>query len=157
MRMQVPSLASLSELRIWHCCELQHRLQMQLRSSVTMALARAGSYSSNSTPSLGISICHRCGLKKRKKNSGDDGQFPGQPQGVNSADIEKSQNREVTEVFSDSLSPAPKTQHWGFCKQVGWILRLVACQRRRLNMVYLLLIYVTALERITSISQFLLE
>ena len=29
MRMQVQSLASLSGLRIWHCCKLQQRLQMQ--------------------------------------------------------------------------------------------------------------------------------
>ena len=39
VRMQVQSLASLSELRIWHCCKLQHSLQMQLRSDVAMAVA----------------------------------------------------------------------------------------------------------------------
>ena len=33
LRMWVQSLASLSRLRIWHCCKLQHRLQMQLQFS----------------------------------------------------------------------------------------------------------------------------
>ena len=55
MRMQVQSLASLSGLRIWCCCELQHRSQMQLGSGVAAAAA------------LGTSICHRCGPKKKKK------------------------------------------------------------------------------------------
>ena len=32
-----------------------------------MAVAQAGSYSSNSTPNMGTSICHMCGLKKEKK------------------------------------------------------------------------------------------
>jgi len=39
-------------------------------SGVVMAVAQAGSYSSDSTPSLGISICHRGGpekIEKRKK------------------------------------------------------------------------------------------
>ena len=38
MRMQVQSLASLSGLRIWHCRELQYRLQMQLGSHVAVAV-----------------------------------------------------------------------------------------------------------------------
>ena len=38
MRMQVQSLASLSELRIWHCHELWCRSQMQLGSSVAVAV-----------------------------------------------------------------------------------------------------------------------
>ena len=44
--------------------ELWCRLQMQLESCVAMAVAEAGSGSSNSTPSLRTSICHRCGPKK---------------------------------------------------------------------------------------------
>ena len=42
---------------------------MQLRSCVVVAVAVAvaGSCSSDSTPSLGTSICHRCGPKKTKK------------------------------------------------------------------------------------------
>ena len=40
---------------------------MQLRSGVAVAEAVASSYSSNSTPSLGTSICHRCRPKKTKK------------------------------------------------------------------------------------------
>ena len=38
MRLQVQSLASLTELRIWHCHELWCRLQMQLRSRVAVAV-----------------------------------------------------------------------------------------------------------------------
>ena len=66
-RTQVLSPALLSGLRIWHCGELWCRLQTWLRSCVASAVAWAGSYSSNSTPRLVISICHRCGPKKRKK------------------------------------------------------------------------------------------
>ena len=65
MRSQVQSLASLSGLRIWHCCELWCRLQMQLRSG--MAVALASSYSSDSTPSPETSVYHGYGPKKTKK------------------------------------------------------------------------------------------
>ena len=41
MRMQVRSLASLSGLRIWDCCELWWRLQMPLRSHVAVPVASA--------------------------------------------------------------------------------------------------------------------
>ena len=55
MRMQVWSLASLSELRIWHCQEMQCLvlpwLWLQLQFN----------------PSLGTSICPRCSPKKAKK------------------------------------------------------------------------------------------
>ena len=37
MRMLVQSLASLSELRVQHCCELWCRSQMRLRSQVAVA------------------------------------------------------------------------------------------------------------------------
>ena len=66
-RMWVRSLTSLSALRIWHCCELWCRSQTQLGSCAAVAVMEMGSYSSNSTPSLGTSICHRCGPKKAKK------------------------------------------------------------------------------------------
>ena len=36
-------------------------------SDVAVAVVLAGNYSSNSTPSLGISICQECGPKKAKK------------------------------------------------------------------------------------------
>ena len=74
MRTQVRSLALLSVLRIQHCHELWCRLQMQLGSGVAVAVVYAGSYSSDSTPSMGTSICHRCSpkaagvaLKRQKK------------------------------------------------------------------------------------------
>ena len=40
---------------------------MQLGSCVAMAVAQASSYSSDSTPSLGTSICHGFGPKEQKK------------------------------------------------------------------------------------------
>ena len=70
MRLQVRSLASLSGLRIQHCHELWCRSQMWLRSCIAVAVARASGYSFDYTPSLGISICHKCGLKKAKKEKG---------------------------------------------------------------------------------------
>ena len=67
MRMQVRLLASLSGFRIWHCHELWCRSQTLLRSCIAVAVGLASSYSSNSTTGLGISICHRCGPKKKNK------------------------------------------------------------------------------------------
>ena len=69
MKTRVQSLASLSGLRIWRCLELWSRSQTQLGSQVTVAVAQASSYSSNSTPSLGTSICWRCGPKETKKKT----------------------------------------------------------------------------------------
>ena len=66
MRTRVPSLRG---LRIPHCHELWRKLQMQLWSGVAAAVGLAGSYSSNSTPSLGTSICHGCGPIKKKKTT----------------------------------------------------------------------------------------
>jgi len=40
---------------------------MWLRSGVAVAVTEAGSCSSDLTPSLGTSICCRCGSKKEKK------------------------------------------------------------------------------------------
>ena len=67
MRMQVWSWALLSGLRIWHYHELFCRSKMRLRSDIAVAVVYAGRLSSDSTPSLGTSICHRCGPKKKKK------------------------------------------------------------------------------------------
>ena len=57
MRTQVRSLAPLSGLRIWCCRELWCRSQMWLGSGIAVALVQAGGCSSNSTPSLGTSMC----------------------------------------------------------------------------------------------------
>ena len=54
-------------LRIWRYRELWCRLQMCLRCHVAMAVIQAGSCSSDLTPSLGTSVCLRCGPKKKKK------------------------------------------------------------------------------------------
>ena len=67
MKLRVGSLALLSGLKIWHCQELWHRLQTRLGSHVAVALAKAGSYGSDSTPSLGTSICHGRAPGKGKK------------------------------------------------------------------------------------------
>ena len=69
MRLQVQSLASLRGLRIRHCRELWHTEQTRLRSDVAVGGVEAGSYSSDSTPNMGTSICHECGPKKKKKSS----------------------------------------------------------------------------------------
>ena len=67
MRMRVPSLALLSGLRIGCCLELWHRAQKRLGSCVAVAVAVAGSYSSDSAPSLGTPMFHGCGPKKKKE------------------------------------------------------------------------------------------
>ena len=61
-------LALLRGLRIRHCWgELWCKLQMQLGSHVAVAVVKASSCSSDSTPSLGTSMCYGCGPKKQKK------------------------------------------------------------------------------------------
>ena len=66
MKLQVPSLASLSGLRIRCCRELWCRSQAWLRSCIAVAVAWAGSNNSDWTPSLGTSICRGYSLKKTK-------------------------------------------------------------------------------------------
>ena len=69
MRLLVRSLTSVSGLGIWGCCELWCRSQMWLGSCVAVAVASAGSYSSDfQTPSLGTSIGRRCGPRKKTKD-----------------------------------------------------------------------------------------
>ena len=67
MRLHIWSLSLLSGLRIWRCCEPWCRLQTRLGSCVAVAVVKASSCSSDSTPSLGTSICCRYGPKKQKK------------------------------------------------------------------------------------------
>ena len=67
MRTQVRSLASLSGLRVQCCCELWCRSKTWLRSGIAVAVVKASSCCSNSTPSLGTSICLVCSPKKPKK------------------------------------------------------------------------------------------
>ena len=64
MRMPVHSLTWLSGLRIQCCRELWCRSKTRLGFHIVV---QASSCSSNVTPSLGTSICHRCGPKKKKK------------------------------------------------------------------------------------------
>ena len=87
MRSRVQSLVSLSGLRIWHCHELSCRLQTRPGSPVAVAVAEAGSYSSDSTPSLEISIGHRCSPKKTEKKR----KKKKKEVGKNSGDIMKDQ------------------------------------------------------------------
>ena len=49
------------------CHELWYRSQIRFSSPIAMAVVQAGSYSSNSTPSLGTSMCHGYSPKKTKK------------------------------------------------------------------------------------------
>ena len=63
MKIWVWSLAWLSGSGIQRCHKPWCRSQIQLQSQV--AVAEASSCSSYLTPSLGTSICHRCGPKKQ--------------------------------------------------------------------------------------------
>ena len=45
---------------------------MRLGSCVAVVVVWAVVHSSDSTPSLGTSICHRCGCKKGKKKKGKE-------------------------------------------------------------------------------------
>ena len=47
---------------------------MQLKSGVAVAMAQAGSCSSDLIPRLGTSMYLRCGLKKQKKKKGGGGE-----------------------------------------------------------------------------------
>ena len=67
MRLQVQSLASLIRLGILRCRGLWCGLQMWFGSRVAVVVVQASGYSPDSTPSLGTSICHKCGPKKTKK------------------------------------------------------------------------------------------
>ena len=74
MRMQVQSLALLSGLSIWHYHELWCMSQTWLGSGIAMAMAvaEASNHSSDSTPGLGTSICHRCGPKKNQNQNNNN-------------------------------------------------------------------------------------
>ena len=71
MRIQVQSLASINGSGIRCCCELWYRSQTQLRSRAAAAVVQAGSYSSDSTPSLGTSTCQGSGPRKGKKTKNE--------------------------------------------------------------------------------------
>ena len=70
--MQLPSLASISRLRIWHCHKLRGRVPMWLRSGSDLALlwlwCRPQLLCSNLTPGPGTAICFRfCHKQKNRK------------------------------------------------------------------------------------------
>ena len=69
MRMRIQSLASLPGLRIWHCSELQCRLQTPPRSCIAVVVVQAGSYSSDLIPSPETSICHRSSSEKQQNKT----------------------------------------------------------------------------------------
>ena len=61
------SIPGLDEwVKIRRCHGLWCRSQTWLGSSIAVAVVQAGSYSSDSTPSLGTSICHQCGSRDTK-------------------------------------------------------------------------------------------
>ena len=75
MRMQIRSLALLSGLRIWRCCELWCRWQTWLGSCIAVAVGQGSGYSSGSTPIWEIPYAVGGALKgpknenKTKKNT----------------------------------------------------------------------------------------
>ena len=60
----IPSLAS--GLRILHCCKVQPRSQMRLRSGVAVEVAIASRYNSNWTPSWELACAVGAVLKEKK-------------------------------------------------------------------------------------------
>ena len=64
MRMQVQSLSFVSELRIWCCCELWHRLKMWLNLVLLWLWHRLTAAAPIRLPNLRNSIRCRCGPKK---------------------------------------------------------------------------------------------
>ena len=66
MRTQVWCLALLGGLRIQRCQELWCRSQKRLGSLVAMTVVQASRCSSDLTPSLGTSICHKCNPPHKK-------------------------------------------------------------------------------------------
>ena len=67
IRTKVLSLASLRGLRIQHCHKLQCRSQMWLGSVVAVAVAQAGSCTSDSSLNLETSIWQGVVLKRKKE------------------------------------------------------------------------------------------
>ena len=72
MRMWVQFLALLSGSGIRHCRELWGRSQTWLKSCLAAAVVQARSCSSDSAPSLGISICCQCSPKKQLKKKEEE-------------------------------------------------------------------------------------
>ena len=75
MRIQVLSLALLSGLGIWCCRELWCGSQMWLGSGVAVAVVWAGSCRSDSTLSLGNSMCPKkegMALKRKEGRGGGE-------------------------------------------------------------------------------------
>ena len=66
MRIEAQSLALISGLRIQHCRELWCRWQTRFGFHIAVAVVQISSYSSDSTPSQGTSICRGCGPKNDK-------------------------------------------------------------------------------------------
>ena len=66
-RTQVRSLASLSGLRIWRCCELWCRSKTRLRFGVAVAVASLAATGLIWYLAWETSICGGCGQKKKKK------------------------------------------------------------------------------------------
>ena len=75
MKLQVPSLASLSRLRMQRCRKLWCRLQTRLGSCASVAVAQAGNCSSNWTPSLGAALKSKKKNRKQKQTKTQQGHY----------------------------------------------------------------------------------
>ena len=95
-------------LRIWHCHELWCRSKMRLGSGVAVAVVQAGSCSSDLTPTLGTSICRRCGpLETPKKQT-----LRSQVRVTNQ--IQRWEKRYQVNVFDTSFRKAEQIIPWKF-------------------------------------------
>ena len=89
----IPGLAQVKDPTL---PQLWFRSQTWLGSCVTMAVVWAGGCSSDLTPSLGSSICHRCGPKNQTKTKQkNQTNSRGRSSHSGSAETNPTRNREV--------------------------------------------------------------
>ena len=131
MRTWVQSLASLSGLRSQCCHKLWYRSQVKLGSHDVVAVAQARSYSSDTTPNLGTSICHVCSLKKQANKQTNKQTKKPKKQKPKKPNQNKQKNTKTKQCYiSSQTSDACKhdttclTQKWIIQPQVSLVLRL---------------------------------
>ena len=136
--MLVWSLASLRGWRIWHCCKLRHGSQRWLGSGVSVAVVQASSCSSNLTPSLGISIRHRCGPKKTKKKKKESCRCHTNPwqdtPGLKTCPLFSSIRKKGSYWCEDVKSWTVQHHFFPFCKYLSGTYYVSGASRQRVRM-----------------------
>ena len=109
--MWVQFLASLSELRIWHCCELQCRWQTQLRAQVAVAVWRRLTAAAPIWPLAG-KLPWGCSPKKTKKKKKQEPKNPG---GLGPLGLSSAFNFRANSLFWNIIF-APQLWFWSLVK-----------------------------------------